>query len=597
MIWFIVACIPHSIVEDPPKEKIIQDYDQDGFLNDVDCDDLRAEVHPEAPEICDSIDNNCDGIIDDEDPSLVTEQVWYQDSDNDGFGNPNATRFACLNPNGYVDNIQDCDDENSEVHPNATELCDSIDNNCNSYIDDEDPNIPDSELMAIILDEDGDGFGGSTIAYRCSDEEAASNSLDCDDSNPNTHPQATDYCDGVDNNCDGITDPTDELILIDDDGYPQVLDISQNILITEGYELHNCYESISLDEQLGIQTSLSMYNHRENATLLGSILIYVNIDVNIYDLNIDVTGSFSNDICTESSCVPGLMCTMDANVLFSNGSIKNGSSIEGGNAYVRACALTIENSDIFNGVAQRGGGVYVEYGSVELINSYITGNQAVQGAGIYLKEGALTGEGTHISFNHAVEGGAVYAQDTTGTSASILLQNNTAEYGAGIWTMGGNIEWSNALINDNVATQKGGGLFVSDGSMTLLTSSLNSNTAEHGGHAWIENTGNLLWENTLGRYAHGGAAWIESGGALTCSHTDSSAYSGFFSNTHTIGGAINIADLGTFTGIGCDMGVDGQTEDNFETDIALFADGILIDTQEANNDANIVCTQDACNYQ
>ena len=597
MIWLILACIPHSLVEDPPKEKLIQDYDQDGFLNDVDCDDLRVEVHPEAPEICDSIDNNCDGIIDDEDPTLVTEQAWYQDNDDDGFGNPDSNIFACLNPSGYVGNAQDCDDDNSEVHPNAIEVCDTIDNNCNSYIDDEDSSIPASELIAIILDEDGDGFGGANLAYRCTNEEAANNSLDCDDGNPETHPQASDYCDGVDNDCDGIVDPTDELILIDDDGNPQVIDVDQSILITEGAELHNCYDTISLDEQLGIQTSLSMYNHRENATLLGSILIYVNIDVNIYDLNIDVTGSFSNDICTESSCLPGLMCTMDANVLFSNGSIKNGSSIEGGNAYVRACTLTLENSDIFNGVAQRGGGVYVEYGSVELVNSYITGNHADQGAGIYIKEGVLTGGGTHISFNHAIEGGAIYAKETTGISTSILLQNNTAEFGAGIWTMDGDIEWSSALINDNIATQNGGGLFVSGGSLTLISSSVNTNIAEYGGHAWIDDVGSILWENTLGSYAQGGAVWIEGDGALTCSHTDSSAYSGFFSNNHNIGGAINISNLGTFTGIGCDMGVEGQTEDNFDTDIALFADGILIDTQEANNDANIVCTQDACNYQ
>ena len=93
MIIFLLGCLPHSLAEDPPKEKVIQDYDQDGFLNDVDCDDLRAEVHPEAPEICDNRDNNCDGIIDDDDPELVTDIVWYADNDGDGFGiqNPSPT--------------------------------------------------------------------------------------------------------------------------------------------------------------------------------------------------------------------------------------------------------------------------------------------------------------------------------------------------------------------------------------------------------------------------------------------------------------------------------------------------------------------------
>ena len=148
-------------------------------------------------------------------------------------------------------------------------------------------------------------------------------------------------------------------------------------------ELHNCYDSITPVERLGIETSLSWYNHREDAQLIGSVIIYVNNNVNIYDLNIDVTGSFSNEICDENTCYPGLMCTMDDNVLFSNGSIKNGYNVEGGNVFVRACNLTLENSDVFNGLSERGAGVYVEFGSLALQKSYITGNQATQGGGIY----------------------------------------------------------------------------------------------------------------------------------------------------------------------------------------------------------------------
>ena len=296
-----------------------------------------------------------------------------------------------------------------------------------------------TELIPIILDEDGDGFGGiDSLGYACNTDNAAPNSLDCDDSNPNTHPQAIDYCDGTDNNCDGIIDPVDELVLILDDGTPEVVDINQEIHITEGMELHNCYDSITPIERLGIQTSLSWYNHRENAQLIGSIIIYVNSNVNIYDLNIDVTGSFANEICEENTCYPGLMCTMDDNVLFSNGSIKNGYNVEGGNVFVRACNLTIENSDIFNGISERGAGVYVEFGSIELQNSYITGNQATQGGGIYIKEGTLTGDYTHISFNHAQEGGGIYAQETE-INTSILMQNNTAEVGGAGWIMDGSV--------------------------------------------------------------------------------------------------------------------------------------------------------------
>ena len=596
MILFFLGCAQEPTAEEAPAEKLIQDYDQDGFFNDVDCEDLRPDVHPDAPEICDNRDNNCDNLMDDDDPALVTDLIWYADGDADGFGDPDTTTNACIIPSGHVGNAEDCDDGNAEIHPQAEERCDNVDNNCNGLLDDEDPAVSTVDLIPIIVDQDGDGFGGfDSLVYACNEDRAASNSLDCDDTNPNIHPDAVDYCDGVDNNCDDIFDPFDELVLILDDGTPEVIDISQEIHITEGMELHNCYDSFTPVDRLGIQTSLSWYNHRDNAQLMGSVLIYVNSNVNIYDLNIDVTGNFANEVCAENTCYPGLMCTMDDNVLFADGSIKNGFNVEGGNVFVRACNLTIENSDIFNGISERGAGIYVEYGSVDLQNSYITGNQADQGGGIYIKEGSLTGENTHLSLNHALEGGGIYAKDTTVAITSMLVQNNTADVGGGCWLMNSPSDFSNVFINDNVA-QQGGGIYLSEESLHLLGSTLNSNVADSGGHVWMEN-GDILWENTLGSFAQGGAVWMESGGTLTCSHTDTSPFSGFFSNVHSTGGAINISDLGTFTGIDCDMGVEGQPEDNFETDIALFSEGILIDTQEANNDANILCTQDACNYQ
>ena len=201
MIPFLLGCLPHSLAEDPPKEKVIQDYDQDGFANDVDCDDLRPEVHPEAPEVCDNRDNNCDGIIDDDDPALETDIIWYEDNDGDGFGNPDSVTNSCIIPSGHVGEAQDCDDANADIHPEADEICDGLDNNCNEIIDDEDPTILSTELIPVILDEDGDGFGGiDSLGYACTTDNAATNSLDCDDTNPNIHPHATDYCDGADNN-------------------------------------------------------------------------------------------------------------------------------------------------------------------------------------------------------------------------------------------------------------------------------------------------------------------------------------------------------------------------------------------------------------
>ena len=597
MIWIVLACTSSAVDEQAPKEKQIQDFDNDGYLNDVDCDDIRESVYPNAPEICDGLDNNCDGLIDDDDPSVSADQVWYEDADGDGFGNELSPVRKCLVPAGYSAEAEDCDDNNANIHPNATEICDEVDNNCNALFDEDDPMILASELIAIIPDHDDDGYGDKyTIEYACNGLHAASNALDCDDTNPSIHPQAWDYCDGIDNDCNGYTDPHDEMILLLDDGTPQVIDVEQRILLTEGMELHNCYPSLILDEQLGIQTSLNMYNHRENATLVGTILIYVENNVEIHNLHINPTNSFVNTPCTSNNCYPGLMCTMDANVLFIDGSIQNGSSLEGGNVFVRACNLTIENSSIVNGLAERGGGIYVEYGSLTLLNTYITGNQSIEGAGIYLKQAELYGEMAQVSYNFADEGAGIYAQDSTGSISELLLQNNDATNGGGAALYNGDLLCTSCTINDNQADY-GGGILVSGGSLHLLSTTLLSNTAFFGGHSFVHDTGTLIWENSLGRYAEGGAAWIEGEGYVECLHTDSSSYSGFFSNNLVGGGAINIANAGTFLGEGCDMGVQGQPEDNFDTDIALFHEGILFDTKEANNNANILCTENACNYQ
>lgn len=108
---------------------MLEDNDSDGFTSDVDCDDNNPNVNPEAEEICDNIDNNCDGQIDENQTFLS----WWIDSDNDGFGEgPMESRIVdCKQPQGYVQNYDDCDDSNPNINPNAQEIPDNgIDEDC-----------------------------------------------------------------------------------------------------------------------------------------------------------------------------------------------------------------------------------------------------------------------------------------------------------------------------------------------------------------------------------------------------------------------------------------------------------------------------------
>ena len=194
----LVAC-DSSVKVDVPDESdfIVEiDADGDGYLETDDCDDQDSAVFPGAIEVCDAIDNNCDGEIDE-----GVSSSFFLDIDEDGFGNSVEQVEACEAPEGYVPNGNDCDDENVTVFPSASELCDGFDNDCDGDIDEE-------LLTTFYADLDQDGFGDdASILETCELEEGFSSiGGDCDDTDPLLSPDAEEICDGIDNNCDGDID-------------------------------------------------------------------------------------------------------------------------------------------------------------------------------------------------------------------------------------------------------------------------------------------------------------------------------------------------------------------------------------------------------
>ncbi|MEL6346742.1 MAG: putative metal-binding motif-containing protein [Myxococcota bacterium] len=200
----------NDIIDDDPVDgrAYYIDFDRDGYgniaiskrlcaapasgeyiNNGEDCNDRSAAANPLGDEICDGLDNDCNGAVDD---NAEDTTVFYYDSDGDGYGDPAVSVERCAAPNRYVTDGTDCDDKRADVNP-ATRW---------------------------FQDFDEDGFGNNFFSVTsCTPVEShVLISGDCNDTSAVTNPDAEEICDGLDNNCDNFieADETDA----DQDGQP-----------------------------------------------------------------------------------------------------------------------------------------------------------------------------------------------------------------------------------------------------------------------------------------------------------------------------------------------------------------------------------------
>ena len=237
-----------------------------------DCDDGDAEVHPDAPERCNELDDDCDGTpddgvdipswyldsdgdsygcddevrvqceqppgfadnaedCDDTDHDINPELLWYADADGDGYGDPANTTASCLQPSGYLADATDCDDARDDVHPSAPEICDEsdVDEDCDGLAEDEDPDSTGQSTW--YADSDGDGLGDLFSPTLACDQPSGhcADASDCDDEDAHVTDQQCRWVDlklGKSSNCgllgdgtvdcwSGITAPAGQFLVID----------------------------------------------------------------------------------------------------------------------------------------------------------------------------------------------------------------------------------------------------------------------------------------------------------------------------------------------------------------------------------------------
>ena len=174
------------------------DEDGDGVEETEDCDDEDPSAYPGAVEQCDDIDNDCDGVVDN-DPVYVT---YYTDLDGDGYGGE-SVESCDGQPEGTVGSGGDCNDEHELMFPGAPERCNDLDDDCDGDVDEE------VVFITVYNDLDGDGYGASSSSFEECDgvpEGATTRSGDCDDGNDQVFPSAPEQCNDMDDDCDGAID-------------------------------------------------------------------------------------------------------------------------------------------------------------------------------------------------------------------------------------------------------------------------------------------------------------------------------------------------------------------------------------------------------
>ena len=188
------------------------DLDEDGWAACEDCNDGNADVHPDATEICDEIDNDCDGLNDDETTVWTPEPPdWHLDADAEGGDEESATAMRCAF--GHVAESAegfDCDDSNDAFHPGAEEA------------DCTDPNDYNCDGSVAYEDADADGWAACE---------------ECNDGDADVNPDATETCNGIDDDCDGDVDDDDSSV---EGTSPWYIDHDGDGYGSEDYILNRC---------------------------------------------------------------------------------------------------------------------------------------------------------------------------------------------------------------------------------------------------------------------------------------------------------------------------------------------------------------------
>ncbi len=488
------------------------DADGDGATADLDCDDSDPDNFPGNVETCDGVDNDCDGEADEDATDAPT---WYRDYDADGWGDPERTIVSCESQTGYVERASDCDDTDPDVNPGATEICNGQDDDCNDLVDDDAVGY-----STWYRDDDADGFGVSgSIVESCQQPDGyAAQGSDCDDTDPDVNPGATEICNGQDDDCDSSTNEPGLITLDHASNHAAIQEAidaasaGSTVTVCDG----TYTENILLERDIVLESLNGMDATTIDAGGDGAGIAIMAGDATITGFTINSGTGYTDDFFGEYTVGGGVFLNTTGTVTISDCFISGNQADYGGGimAYETGDLILADTTLSLNTATWGGGGLDAESTPVQASAVTVTGNQAYGGGGfqIYFSDGSTIENSTFTGNEASSSGGGLNLTYATSTSLDgVTVEDNIALLGGGMTIISSSVQLSSdTIISGNTVSTSGtdlgsgGGIAIDDS--TLSGGEISGNWAYYGAGLYSSSSveiSDLLCQDNEAEYSGG----------------------------------------------------------------------------------------------